>query len=126
VFVFDRNTNGMVRVSVSSDGAQSDEASFYASISGGGQHVAFESIARNLIIGDTNKNNDIYAYNLLTGKTARVSVATKGDQGDSASGSPAISANGKVVVFQSAATNLVSGDTNAKADIFLRDRGIRY
>jgi Tol biopolymer transport system component len=126
VFVFDRNTNGMVRVSVSSDGAQSDEASFYASISGDGQHVAFESIARNLIIGDTNKNNDIYAYNLLTGKTARVSVATKGDQGDSASGSPAISANGKVVVFQSAATNLVSGDTNAKADIFLRDRGIRY
>ena len=39
---------------------------------------------------------------------------------------PAISANGRVVVFQSAAANLVPGDTNLKADIFLRDRGISY
>lgn len=126
IFVFDRNTSSLVRVSLSSAGVQSDGASFNAAISGNGQHVVFESIARNLISNDTNNNNDIYTRNLVTGKTVRASVASAGEQGNNASNAPAISANGKYVVFQSAATNLVPGDTNNFTDIFLRDRGYQY
>ncbi len=126
VFVFDRNTGSMLRASLSSTSEQADGASFNATISGNGQYIVFESIARNLITGDTNNNNDIYMRNLITGKTIRASVTVTGDQGNNASNAPRISANGKFVVFQSAASNLVAGDTNNYTDIFLRDNGFAY
>jgi hypothetical protein len=126
VFVFDRTAGSTLRASVSSSGAEGNGDSFNAAISANGQQVVFESIARNLIGNDTNKNNDIYTRNLLSGKTVRASVGTKGEQGDNASLSPGISANGKYVVFLSAASNLVLGDTNNYSDIFIRDRGIVY
>jgi len=52
----------------------------------------------------------------------RVSVSTAGDQANNGSFRPSISADGRFVAFASAASNLVAGDTNAVADIFLRDR----
>lgn len=52
----------------------------------------------------------------------RVSVATGGGQANSQSRYAAISGNGRYVVFTSDATNLVAGDTNAAADVFVRDR----
>ena len=52
----------------------------------------------------------------------RVSVSTAGVEANAPSGRPSISGNGRYVVFASAATNLVAGDTNNVADIFLRDR----
>ena len=53
---------------------------------------------------------------------ARVSVSTAGAEADNASSSPSISGNGRYVVFQSAATNLVTGDSDSVLDVFLRDR----
>ena len=126
VFIYDLNTSLMRRVSVSSSGGQGDGVSYTATISGNGQYVVFESIARNLISGDTNNNNDIFTHNLVTGQTLRASVATSGEQGNNASLKPSISANGKYVVFQSAAGNLVAGDVNNFSDIFLRDCGFSY
>lgn len=52
----------------------------------------------------------------------RISVATGGGQANAQSRYPAISGNGRYVVFTSDATNLVSDDTNAAADVFVRDR----
>ena len=62
----------------------------------------------------------------MTGATIRVSVATDGTQADGASGgyyAPAISADGRCVLFSSVATNLVGvgNDTNGFEDAFLRD-----
>jgi len=54
--------------------------------------------------------------------TARISVSSSGQQGHAASFLDAISATGRYVVFDSTATNLVRGDTNHAADVFLRDR----
>ena len=51
-----------------------------------------------------------------------MSVGQGGTQADGASRSPSISANGRFVTFTSAATNLVPGDDNGRADVFLRDR----
>lgn len=56
------------------------------------------------------------------GAVERISVATGGGQGNSQSRYPALSANGRYVVFLSDATNLVAGDTNGVSDVFLRDR----
>ena len=54
-------------------------------------------------------------------QTKRVSVNSTGAQANGTSYSPGISANGRLVVFISAASNLVSGDTNGEDDVFVRD-----
>ena len=51
-----------------------------------------------------------------------VNVRTGGEQADGPSDNPHLSADGRFVVFQSAATNLVKDDTNDQMDIFLHDR----
>ena len=110
------------RVSVASDGTQSNHDSYNPSISADGRFVAFESEATNLVSGDTNNFRDIFVHDRQTGQTTRVSVASDGTQSNQHSYNPSISADGRYVAFESEATNLVSGDTNNHQDIFVHDR----
>ncbi len=110
------------RVSVSSEGAQANSGSGEPSLSADGRFVAFLSRATNLVPGDTNIAEDVFVHDRLTGETTRVSVSSAGDQADHLSNSVAISAEGRFVVFNSGATNLVAGDTNHWADVFVHDR----
>ncbi|KOG87642.1 hypothetical protein ADK38_24285, partial [Streptomyces varsoviensis] len=87
-----------------------------------GRYAVFSSDAADLVPGDTNGQQDLFVKDLRTGATERVSVASDGTQGDSWSAEPAISADGQYVAFTSAATNLVPGDDNGTADVFVRDR----
>lgn len=111
------------RVSVSGSEAQADNASNDAVISANGRFAAFSSSATDLVPGDTNGARDVFVRDLIGGTTSRVSVSSGGVQpnGDF-SILPAISADGRYVAFNSDASNLVSGDTNATNDVFLRDR----
>jgi len=116
------------RVSVDSGGTEGDSFSDMPAISADGRFVAFASLASNLVPGDTNDSTDIFVHDLRTGTTERVSVDSRGRQGDGNSGLvgvagyPAISADGRFVAFPSDATNLVRKDTNATTDVFVRDR----
>ena len=121
IFVRDLSTNTISRVSVDSAGNQAIGNSFVPSISADGRFVAFGSNAPNLVLGDTNNNEDIFLRDLLTNTTTRVSVDSAGNQGKSGSYSPSISADGRFVAFESNASNLVPGDTNNLDDIFVRD-----
>jgi len=87
-----------------------------------GLRMVFSSDASNLVTGDTNRVADVFLYDITTRTTARVSVASNESQANGASHSPAISVDGRYVAFVSEASNLVAGDTNGVADIFLRDR----
>jgi len=109
-------------VSVATGGGQSDGASFQPSIGWGGQFVTYGSRATNLVANDTNLRDDVFLTDVSGGTTTRVSVATSGAQADGDSGSPSMGDNGHHVAFQSSATNLVSGDTNARSDIFVWTR----
>jgi hypothetical protein len=122
VFVHDRQTGQTTRVSVDSIGNQANGPSGYASISADGRFVAFESGASNLVAGDTNATWDVFVYDRQTGETTRMSVDSSGNQGNSDSGHTSISANGRYVAFDSAANNLVAGDTNNFSDVFVHDR----
>lgn len=122
VFVRDRRAGSTRRVSVSSAGAQGNGNSFSPSISADGRFVAFYSSASNLVGGDTNGSYDVFVRDRQTGKTRRVSVSSAGSQGDGRSSAPSISANGRLVAFESLASNLVGGDTNGSSDVFVRDR----
>ncbi len=121
VFVRDTQTGTTTRVSVDSSGAQGNSGSFYhaVSISADGRYVAFSSFASNLVNGDTNGAEDIFLHDRQTGATTRLSLDSSGVQGSG--DHPSISADGRYVAFKSAASNLVSGDTNDSWDIFLRD-----
>ncbi|MFB7256915.1 hypothetical protein [Streptomyces nojiriensis] len=122
VFVRDRQTGAITRVSVDSAGNQANNVSRNPSISADGRYVAFESFATNLVAGDTNRYRDVFVHDLQTGETTRVSVGSHGEQSDSESSHPSISADGHYVAFDSPASNLVSGDTNDSHDVFVRDR----
>jgi Tol biopolymer transport system component len=120
VFVRDLKTQTTKRVSLSSAGAQAPAGSVDPSISPDGRYVAFESLAK-LVPSDTNGRPDIFVRDLKTHTTQLVSVSSAGARGDGESDEPSISASGRYVAFQSYANTLVAGDTNAKADIFVRD-----
>ena len=122
IFVRDVVTGVTSRVSTDSSGRQANNTSFDAAIAPGGGFVALSSLASNLVSGDTNGARDIFLKNLSTGKTTRVSVTNGDRQATSSSGLEDISANGRWVVFNSSASNLVKGDDNNKGDVFVRDR----
>jgi Tol biopolymer transport system component len=181
VFVHDRYTGAIERISVSSSGAQGNGDSNFPSISADGRYVAFQTGATNfdavpannyidvyvrdrqlgttllavkspaglpstfghslspkisangvcvvfesdsnqITPGDNGAFTDVFLHVLATGLTEKLSVSTAGLPGTNHSYNPAASGDGTIVAFQSGATNLVAGDTNAKSDIFVRDR----
>jgi Tol biopolymer transport system component len=122
VFVRDLQAGTTTLVSAGIGGVPADGASDSASISPDGRYVAFHSAATNLAYGDTNGIDDVFVRDLVTGVTTRESLASSGTQGNASSYSPSISRGGRFVVFVSDATNLVPGDTNGVADVFVHDR----
>ena len=91
-------------------------------LSADGRHVVYDSTATNLITTDTNNLSDVYRYDRNTGMTLRLSLTNGGLQ--SAGGGsfkPSVNANGQIVAFESTASNLVTGDSNASYDVFGRD-----
>src|SRR5919108_5971351 len=115
-------------VSVSSDGTGGNNQSDMPAISGDGRFVAFASLADNLVPNDTNGFADTFVHDRLTNVTERVSMGNREREGNGHSGLagvaayPAISGDGRFVAFVSEADNLVSGDRNGNADVFVRDR----
>ncbi len=122
IFTYDRLTNAIRRVSVGADGRQADGDSRNASIAFDGRYLAFESQAGNLVPGDDNGFTDIYIFDQVTGNVLRASVSSAGQGANGASFSPVISGDGRLVVFISEADNLVAGDSNGVADIFVYHR----
>ena len=95
----------------------SDAAAFSAD----GRYIAFDSVADNLVSGDSNAHSDVFLYDIQTGTTTLVSVDSNGVQGNGDSFHASVSADGHFVAFGSRASNLVAGDTNNQEDIFLHD-----
>ncbi|MEK7815216.1 MAG: putative Ig domain-containing protein, partial [Pseudomonadota bacterium] len=122
-FVKDLQTGEIVRANTAADGVQANgESNYGPSISADGRYVAFASYASNLVPGDTNGRPDIFVKDLQTGEIVRANTAADGVQANGESNyGPSISADGRYVVFDSTASNLVSGDTNGRTDIFVKD-----
>jgi len=122
VFIVDRVTGQIQRLSVSSDGIQGNGTSQDAFISASGRFVGFNSLSTNLVIGDTNETHDAFVFDRVTGQIRLVSATSEGLQGNNSSYTHSISSDGKYVVFDSYASNLVPGDTNNERDIFMQDK----
>lgn len=122
IFVHDRQTGKTTRASMDSEGNQSNGESETPALSADGRFVAFASYASNLVPEDNNEWRDIFLYNLSTQKTIRVSLDSAGNESNGISTEPALSADGRYVVFDSNATNLVANDSNGRYDIFMHEQ----
>ena len=109
-------------VSVDTNEVLANFQSLGASISADGRVVAFEGVATNLVPGDTNGVWDVFLRHRSLGTTERISISSDGQQGNGDSLASSISADGRHVAFFSEADDLVTGDTNANEDVFVRDR----
>jgi hypothetical protein len=123
VFRLDRQTGAIERVSVSSAGVEGNGYSSASTITPYGRYVAFVSEASNLYPADANGSDDIFRRDLDLDRTDLASRRWNGiAAGNSASWhTPDISSDGRVVAFESTATDLVAGDTNGQRDSFVRD-----
>ena len=109
VVVWDRVTGATTAVTSKDQGSHAD------SISGDGRFVAFTSPESELVAHDTNKHDDVFVWDRLSGATRRIT------DGDAGSYGADISPNGRWVTFLSEANNLVAHDTNDHSDVFVWD-----
>ncbi|MBI5433483.1 MAG: PD40 domain-containing protein [Planctomycetes bacterium] len=120
VFVLDRSTGVVERVSVTSAGGQVFADSDGAAISADGRFVGFQSLANDLA-GGTAGTWDVFVHDRTTGTTELVSVASNGTPADDYAYVASLSADGRFVGFESAATNLDPAAT-ATLNVYRRDR----
>lgn len=117
IFVFDQESGTNRVVSLSSTGELGNGPSLRPAISQDGRIVVFASYSNNLVADDTNNAVDIFAHDLESGETTRVSVASDGTEGDNFSDSPSISDDGRYVLFESFASTLDPNDLNFVCDV---------
>lgn len=115
------DADSVVRASVSSFELEANADSQAASIDAQGRRVAFHSEASNLVLGDTNRQRDIFVRDLQAGTTVVVNEVLGSARANGSSANPCIAHEGRFVAFESEASNLVAGDTNGQRDIFVRD-----
>lgn len=121
-FIRDTWKGVTTRVSISTTGTQGNGDSHPTAVSADGRYVVFGSTASNLVAGDTNGYEDAFIRDTAAGTTTRISLGKNGVEGNQASIPTAISADGRYVLFQSLANNLVANDSNGASDAFVRDR----
>jgi len=125
VFVHDRQTGETVCISLNSDGnATANNGSYKPSMSAGGRYVAFYSNATDLVPVEDDPNgiiNDVFVHDRNTGTTTRISKSHNGAIEDGHSSIPVISADGRFVVYESQASNLVDEADNGVQDIFITE-----
>lgn len=112
LFFYDRESATLSRISLAENGGQANGRSGDSSgesapaLSADGRYVAFHSAASNLVSGDNNGREDVFVYDRQEQRTTLISRAADGAGGNGDSTHPAISADGRFVLFQSRATNL--------------------
>lgn len=122
VFVRDLTNRTTTLMSVNTNGVSGNGHSSYPILSTNNQYLAFESQASDLVAGDTNGASDIFVRDWVNGKTLLASVNTNGTgSGNGRSYNPSLTPDGRYVVFESYASDLVANDTNEVSDVFIRD-----
>jgi hypothetical protein len=122
IYVWNRPTGTYQRQSPGLNGAAPNGSSRPAAISKDNSKIAFTSFASNLVAGDTNGHADAYVWNRWSGTYQRQPRGSDGLEPNADSFPAGMSADGTRVLLSSYASNLVPGDTNGKADMFVWDR----
>ncbi|MFI0849696.1 RHS repeat-associated core domain-containing protein, partial [Mesorhizobium sp. IMUNJ 23232] len=122
IFLRDINLATTELISKGAGSAKANGDSTMPAISASGNLVAFVSSASNLVAGDTNGERDIFVRDRVAESTTLVTKGLGGSQANGDSWAPAITPDGRYIAYFSYASNLVAGDANGKADVFITDR----
>ena len=122
VFLWDRRTGTTSRVSLGEGGVESNGESSAGAISRSGRYLAFETTATNIVAADGDPQQDVILLDRNSGSLELISVAIGGGGSNAACYATFVSDNGRYVIFESTASNLVENDLNGERDVFLRDR----
>ncbi|BCA54611.1 hypothetical protein W02_17510 [Nitrospira sp. KM1] len=125
IFVYTVGTGALRKISSAPGGTAANGNNFGPSISGDGRFIAFSSEASNLVSGDSNGFSDIFVVDTNASTPApKLIVNLALNQGDGDSIFPSISRDGKLLAFDTTATNYdaASPDTNGVRDIYIVDR----
>jgi Tol biopolymer transport system component len=122
IFLFDRDGGATRRVSVDFFGNQANGHSRSPAISADGGTVAFVSAATNLLDEELDGAEQVYVHEVQVSETFVVSVSSSGQPSTGDCFLPDLSADGSIVAFKSAGSNLVEADTNGVPDVFVHDR----
>jgi len=118
------------RVNLDSSGNQTGDAYHVVSnivknnIDFSGRYVVFSSHSPDLVLGDTNGQEDVFLRDLQDGTTQIVSKRNSTTQSTGISHRPSISLNGMDIIYVSSDGGLVTGDTGGYTDIFVSKTGI--
>lgn len=121
VYLYERATGAVTRVSVASDGSTANSHSQRPVLSADGRFAAFASDGDNLAAGDDNGLSDVFLRDLLLATTVCASRDTSVGVGDGYSWPTGVSNDGRFVAFESWAADLASGDANGELDVYVRD-----
>ncbi|MEP3890877.1 MAG: hypothetical protein ABJN69_10440 [Hellea sp.] len=121
VFLYDRDTQNITRISEAADGTIGNGSSQEVMITSDGHYLVYASSSSNLVAGDTNSRTDIFLFDTVTGLTELIS-SNLGTQSNGDSDNPSISHDGRFITFESDATNLVAGATDGIRQVYLHDR----
>lgn len=108
IFLYRVANDTISRISEPSGSGEANGWSRHPSSSQTGLYTVFTSNASNLVANDTNGFSDIFVYNRVNQQIKLMSIASDGTQGDFFSNNPAISADGRFIVFMSASANLTT------------------
>lgn len=122
VYVYDRECpeRGAELITRGLDGP-ADGGSDVSGISEDGRYVVFYSNASNLVQDDDNGVSDAFVHDRVTGRTVLASRALDGTSGQGCSWTTGISADGRYVLFDSYAGDLVPGDGARYRKVFVYD-----
>lgn len=123
IFLHDSSTGVIEKISLSSQEHEGNAGSYLPSVSADGRYVAFHSAATNLVTTDTNAKDDVFLRDRTLGTTSRISVSSQGAQGNGHSSHADLDDSGRLITYQSLATNLVANDSNGVSDVFVRKEG---
>ncbi len=122
IFLHDTATGATLRISHGADGFETDGDSRSPHVAGpAAQFIVFESEATTICACDVNGVPDVYLFDRVSGATVAISVRADGEAGNDSSGAPMLSEDGRYVVFESFADDLVDDDDNGVADVFMHD-----
>lgn len=111
---------GAELTSIGHDGAPRLANTFQA-LTPDGRYILFASADENVVVGDSNDAFDVFLRDTVDQTTRRISVSATGAEGNGDSYGPSISDDGRFAEFYSEANNLVEGDNNDSADVFVVD-----
>lgn len=119
VYLYTVLSGELLRVSIDPDSMAG--YAYDPAVSAGGRYVAYAASTQGEF-GDDNFLGGVYVLDTDTGTVEQVSVASDGTPADGLSNSPSLSLDGRYVAFQSRASNLDPGFTNAFSNVYIHDR----